>query len=271
MSQVARRAFVLALTTVVLGGCRVSLEPPTDRSAASTKLASDRGSYDGAAAEPCHHRSARATAAFFCDDFSVGNADRWSSSGGLWAVADGRCLGEGTDEQLGCGEFPTNQTIIRHFQARHVEIELDMMSIARVDKILVLRSIDPDNQIEVNFRAERPDEFPADLVVQERSECAFTLLTPEFSVLIPPHQVGESIHVRVQLVHDRLRVWIDGMQVLNRSFPFAVRRGALGVGVVGGGVTAFDNVFVHRLGDGMGEAKARPFTPRTAASRSRGP
>ncbi len=261
MSRIAPRAFVLALTTVVLGGCQVSLAP-TDRSAASSQLASDRGSHDGAAAEPCHHRSARAAAAFFCDDFSVGNAHHWSPSGGLWAVVDGRYVGEGTDERFGCGEVPTNQTLLRDFQARDVDIELDMMSIARVDKILVLRSADPDNQIELNFRAERPDEFPADLVVQERSKCAFTLLTPEFSVLIPPHQVGQTIHTRAQLVHERLRVWIDGTLVLNRSFPFSVRSGALGMGVVGGGVTAFDNVFVHRLGG---------LTPRTAAARSRGP
>jgi len=262
MSRIARRALALALTTAVLGGCQDSFEPPTDRSAASTQLATDRGSNDGAAAEPCHHRSARAAAAFFCDDFSAGNADRWSPSGGLWAVVDRRYVGEGTDERFGCGEFPTNQTLIRDFQAQDVDIELAMTSIARVDKILVLRSADPDNQIEVNFRAERLGEFPADLVVQERKQCAFTLLTPEFSVLIRPHQVGQTIHARAQLVHDRLRVWIDGTLVLNRSFPFAVRSGALGVGVIGGGVTAFDNVFVHRLGG---------LTPRTAAARSRGP
>ena len=252
MSSIARCIVVTAVITLTLGGCRDAVEPPTGPTVAvdRTELASTR---EG---PPCQSVPEHAATAFFCDDFSTGNADRWSPSGGLWGVADGRYVGEGTDERFGCGEFPTNQTLIRDFEARDVDLSLDMTSIERVDKMVVLRSADSDNQIAVNFRAERPGEFPADLIVQERSQCAFTLLTPEFSVLIPPHQVGQTIHARVLLVHDRLGVWIDGTLVLNRSFPFSERTGAVGVDVIGGGVTAFDNVFVHRLGHG------KAVTPR---------
>src|SRR6266487_1104142 len=222
MSRIARCTVVSALITLTLGSCRDAVEPATDLTVAAdrTELA---GTREG---PPCHGLPEHAAAAFFCDDFSTGSTDQWSPGEGLWTVKDGAYVGEGTDERFGCGEFPTNQTLIRDFQARDVDLELDMMSIQRVDKILVLRSADPDNQIELNFRAERPDEFPSDLVVQERSRCNFTLLTPEFSVLIPPHQVGQTIHTRAQLVHERLRVWIDGTLVLNRSFPFSVRSGA---------------------------------------------
>lgn len=263
MSGIARSTVEAAVIIMTLAACRDSVAPRGVR-----QVEADRNAFaDSRVAEPCPRLPDRAATAFFCDDFSTGGADRWSPSGGLWDVIDGRYVGEGTDERFGCGEFPTNQTLIRDFEARDVDLTLDMASIERVDKIVVLRSADPDNQIEVNFRAERPGEFPADLIVQERSQCAFTLLTPEFSVLIPPHQVGQTIHVRVQLVHDRLRVWIDGTLVLNRSFPFSERTGALGVDVIGGGVTAFDNVFVHRLGHG--KAVARGLTPRMAASPAR--
>jgi hypothetical protein len=42
-------------------------------------------------------------------------------------------------------------------------------------------------------------------------------------------------------------VWIDGQLVLNRSFPFAATKGQIGLAVIDGGITAFDNVRVHVL------------------------
>ena len=183
----------------------------------------------------------------FCDDFNSGSAENWSPQGAaIWTVERGRYIGAGAFGAP-CTGFSSKETLIRGLQASNVDIELDMQSIERVDKAIILRSTGPDNQIEINFRAERPGEFPADLIVQEVVNCQFILHTPEFEVLIPPHQVGETIHVRVRLTGNRLQVWIDHVLVLKRSFPFTAMQGRVGLGVIEMGITAFDNVQVEVL------------------------
>jgi hypothetical protein len=180
----------------------------------------------------------------FSDDFDSGSASGWSIDGGTWAVVDGRYVGAGaSDTSSPCGQ-PTNETLIEDLEGGDVDMQLDMTSIQRVDKLIVLRSADPDNQIELNFRAERPGEFPADLIVQERVSCQQTLYTPEFSVPAP-HQLGQTIHVRIKLKGDRLQVWMDNKQLLNKEYPFVAKQGKIGLRVIEGGTTAFDNVEVH--------------------------
>ena len=184
---------------------------------------------------------------FFFDDFNSGDADHWNPRGGTWKITDGQYIGEGTTDTSSDCDILKNQALIRDLEGCDVDIRLDMKSIQRVDKLLVLRSVNPGNQIELNFRAERPGAFAADLIVQERTNCHFILHTPEFSVLIPPHQVGQTIHTRTLLIGRRVLVWIDNVLVLNRLFPIAVRKARIGLGVIEQGVTAFDNVKVHVL------------------------
>jgi hypothetical protein len=86
-------------------------------------------------------------------------------------------------------------------------------------------------QVRLTVGAAGPGAFPADLIVQEKVACAFILHTPEFSVLTPPHQVGQTIRARIRLTGDRLQVWTDGVQVLDRTFPFSARSGRAGAGV----------------------------------------
>ena len=139
-----------------------------------------------------------------------------------------------------------------------------MRSIERVDKFLVLRSASPGNEVWIDFRAERPNEFPADLLVGQFTNCEETLYTPEFSVLIPPHQLGQTIHVRAILVGSRLGVLIDNILVLDRTFPFSLRAGQVGLATIdddsGPGTTAFDNVVTRygisdRDGDGVRDGR----------------
>jgi hypothetical protein len=175
---------------------------------------------------------------FFCDDFSSGTAGQWEPQVGTWTVEDGEYVGEGTFDRTTCSGL--QGTLIRNLEASNVDIRVDMRSIQRVDKGIILRSNGPDNQIELNFRA---DPF-GDLVVQQLVDCKQTLLLDIFQVLIP-HQVGETIHTRVKLIRNHLQVWINGGLVLNRSFPFTATRGGVGLTTIDGGITAFDNVEVH--------------------------
>jgi len=211
------------------------------------------GTTEGKSGTAAMTVTARPTGVAFFDDFNEGTAARWEPMGGIWSVVDGQYEGQET-EGTACMGFAPNQSIIRDVQARDVDVEVDMTSLDRVDKGLILRSAGPGDQIELNFRAERPDDYPADVIVQEISGCERTLYTPEFSVIIP-HQVGQTIHVRVRLVGSQLTVWIDGALILDDAFPFASRQGRLGVALLG--VAQFDNVAVRVL-DGSQASRLVP-------------
>ena len=190
-----------------------------------------------------HDSTALNGGADFFDDFGDGTAARWTTDAGSWSVAKGQYLG-GSTQASGCQGLGPNQSLIRDLPARDVDLQLDMTSLTGVDKGVILRSAGPENQLELNFRAERPGAFPADLVVQEIANCARTFHVPEFAVFIP-HQVGQTVHVRIRLIGSQLTVWMDGATVLDHAFPFAERTGQVGVAVQG--VTAFDNVSARVL------------------------
>ncbi|HET9865582.1 MAG TPA: hypothetical protein VFP37_19250 [Steroidobacteraceae bacterium] len=171
----------------------------------------------------------------FCDDFSDGVAANWESQGAIWQVIDNEYVGTGTAEACGTG-FASNETFVRDLVAADVEVRFDMRSLERVDKAIVLRSTGPGDQIELNFRA---DPFN-DVVVQELGACQFLFLQS----FPAPHPMGQTVEAHVKLVGNRVVVWLDGELILDRSFPFRAKSGSVGLGVIEGGVTAFDNVQV---------------------------
>ncbi len=180
----------------------------------------------------------------FYDNFNSGNASRWDEKSGIWTVSNGKYIGEGTGNAF-CQAGPSSiyETLIRQYIARDVVAEVDMKSIERVDKIIILRSADSGSQIELNFRA---NPF-GDLIVQERVNCEGFIYTPEFSVPIP-HQVGQTIHVRLKLIGQKLSVWIDDVLVLDRTFNFKnTKAGQGGVAVIDAGKAEFDNVKAIKL------------------------
>lgn len=176
----------------------------------------------------------------FCDDFSDGTDTRWEPQGGLWQVTANEYVGTGVVDACVVSGFSSNETLIGDLRASDVELRVEMRSQQRVDKGIVLRSTSPTDQIELNFRA---DPFN-DLVVQELAACQFIML--EFVAQIP-HQVGQTIDVRVKLIGDLLCVWIDGELVLSRRFPFRATSGSIGLAAINAGITAFDNVQVDVL------------------------
>jgi hypothetical protein len=171
----------------------------------------------------------------FCDDFSDA---KWNPQGGLWEVADNEYAGTGVQDACNTG-FSSNETLVRDLSARDVELRVDMRSLERVDKGIVLRSTGPSDQVELNFRAA---PF-SDLVVQEVIACDLHLLS--FDPL--PHEMGQTINVQVRLVGDILKVWMDGELVLERCYDFRASSGAVGLAVINDGVSAFDNVQVDVL------------------------
>ena len=228
---------------------RAPLRPPPALQRATPALAPPRRTATAPLppAVGCERDRSLQPTRVFCDDFSTSRLSHWQLDGGAWSVADGRLIGRGSLPTGRPCRSPTDQALIRGLHAHNVDLRVDMTSLTGADKLLVLRSVDPSNQIELNLRAARPGAYPADLIVQERTACQLILHTPEFAVRIPPHHVGQPIHVRVLLIDNHLRVWIDGVAVLNQTFPFAVQTGRVGLSVSEGSVTAFDHVNVQVL------------------------
>ena len=226
------------LGSLLLLGCDGAAQDPTLATSPATPsaISSAADFCDGASTSGSWIENAD-----FRDDFSDGTDARWETRGGLWEVINNEYVGTGLPDACATGSS-ADETLIRDLRAQNVEMRLEMRSEKRVDKGIILRSTGFGDQIALNFRA---DPFN-DLVVQELAGCEFILFDSNTRI---PHQVGQTIDVRVKLVGDHLTVWIDDRLVLDRSFPFRARPGAVGLVVIDEGVTAFDNVQVALLGD----------------------
>ncbi|HEY8428287.1 MAG TPA: hypothetical protein VIL20_07930 [Sandaracinaceae bacterium] len=180
----------------------------------------------------------------FCDDFNDGAAEGWAPEGGSWSVADGRYLGSGPASLDGaeCGVTRMTASLREGTEATDVRMHAELGSLARVDKTLVLRAVDPSNRIELNFRDAPYD----DLMVQEIVACEARYLTEEGEIAVEQPE-GERIEVDVELVGRRLSVRVDGDTVLDREFDFAnTAAGRVGVAVIDNATTTFDSVWVER-------------------------
>jgi hypothetical protein len=178
----------------------------------------------------------------FCEDFESGGAERWQPLAGTWSVVDGEYVGRAGDET--CGDVSNSQSVIQHLEATDVDLHLQMRSIQRVDKAVILRSTSSANQIALNFLA-----YPFDaLAIQQISNCQLTIFQVLGGIPALHHEFGEIVDVRVKLVGQRLQVWMKGQLVLDGLFPFRVTRGSVGVGLIPDlGYSIFDNVRVDVL------------------------
>ena len=178
---------------------------------------------------------------FFCDDFEDGAAEEWEPIGATWTVERNVYTGRAGVESDQCNTgFSSNESLIRELRATDVDVTLEMHSIQRVDKGLVLRSTDPGNQIELNFLA-APYNV---LAVQHSIDCV-----QEYLSFVPfEHQLGEIIKVRVRLVGQRLQVWVNGSSLVDAEFPVRTTAGSVGMVVITElGYSVFDNVHVEVL------------------------
>lgn len=179
-----------------------------------------------------------------CVDFNDGAAPGFSWEGGDWQVVDGRLVGYGPDAPSGaCSDSLMTHAVVTQATAQDLVVSLEMTAMERVDKVLLLRSVDGANRLQLNFRALTRDGNYGDLMIQEIRDCAFTLHTAEGELPIG-HEMGEKIDVEVRLIGTHLRVKVDGHEVVSRDFPIAVRSGAVGLGVIDHATSVFDDLVV---------------------------
>jgi hypothetical protein len=182
-----------------------------------------------------------------CIDFNDGDDRGMRTEGGAWTVADGWYVGEGPETVGGdCTDSLLTHAIIPDIEAQDAEVRMTMAALERVDKAIVLRSVDAANRIQLNFRASEAGDY-GDLMVQEVLNCEFVRHTTDGEIAIP-HNIGEAVDVRVDLIGTHLRVVMNGDLVLDRDFPaLSVRSGAIGMAVIDNSMTVFDDVVIKVL------------------------
>jgi hypothetical protein len=175
-----------------------------------------------------------------CLDWNDARQPGLEIEGGRWEVRNGMAVGFGPDAVPGdCTDSLMSHAMVPDVEAQDVLVRARLASLQRVDKVLVLRSADPANRVQVNFRAREGADY-GDLIVQEIRDCAFTKHTADNEIPIP-HGFGDAIDVEVELVGAVVRVRVDGAVVFDREVPIAVRAGKAGFGVIDRSVTVFDD------------------------------
>ena len=168
---------------------------------------------------------------------------RWKISEGKWWVSNGMLIGTAIPRSCN-GVYSTYNT---ELLTKDVEMEVDLISLkGSQDRIISVRSYDPCNEIQLNFRSL---EFN-DLVVQQVFNGKQTIFGTFKNASIDPQK---STHVHIKLVGNHLTVWIDNnpLPLVDSDFSFdLVYKGKVGLGVLKSkkGVdnkVGFDNVVIN--------------------------
>jgi hypothetical protein len=187
-----------------------------------------------------------------CFDFSNTSAGAsWTPDGGTWTVVNGQYVATGPADPVTCvgaGSLMT-ASLVDNFSAADVRLHVQMTAVDRPDKVIVLRSRDSGDRIELNFVAYwdyNGVQVGGQLIIQELVNCTYFDRSPATPISIP-HNVGDPITVDLVLRGTQLTVNFDGSQVFAGAITVATDPGGVGVGVITGGTVIFDDFWVEDL------------------------
>jgi hypothetical protein len=189
-----------------------------------------------------------------CVDFSdPSQGSSWMPDGGTWTVINGQYVATGPDDPVTCvatGGSYTTASLVDNFSAANVRLHVEMTSVDRPDKVIVLRSRDSGDRIELNFIANYEyggTQMGGELVVQELVNCVQSFLVPLGTISVP-HNIGDTITVDLDLVGTQLTVNVGGSQVFDGALTgIATDPGGVGLAVITGGTAIFDDFWVEAL------------------------
>ena len=188
-----------------------------------------------------------------CFDFTnASEAASWMPDGGTWTVINGQYVAMGPADPVTCIVGGSNMTasLVDNFSAADVRVHVQMTSIDRPDKVIVLRSRDSGDRIELNFIANYEYDgnlLGGQLVVQALVNCVQSFLVPLDTISVP-HNIGDTITVDLDLVGTELTVNVDGSQVFDGALTtVATDPGGVGLAVITGATTVFDDFWVEAL------------------------
>ncbi|HEY4219882.1 MAG TPA: hypothetical protein VGO62_01035 [Myxococcota bacterium] len=180
-----------------------------------------------------------------CVDFNDGNKHGFSGEAGTWDVVDGRYLGWGPDDNpTTCADSLITHAIFPAVNAQDLTVHAQLASIKRVDKVLVLRSVDQGNRLQINFRARDAGGEYGDVMVQEVKDCVFSKFTNDGQIPLD-NELGDALDVDVTLAGQHITVVAGGKTLLDADEPITVQAGKVGVGVIDHSESMFDNFIVR--------------------------
>jgi len=171
--------------------------------------------------------------------------------GGTWTVVNGQYVGTGPADPVTCASTGSMMTasLVDNFSAADVRLHVQMTALDRADKVIVLRSRDSGNRIELNFVAYwdyNGVQQGGVLVIQELVNCQLFYRGPTNAPSVP-HNIGDTITVDLDLRGTQLTVKVGGAQVFDGALTIATDPGAVGLGVIAGGTARFDDFWVEAL------------------------
>jgi hypothetical protein len=185
-----------------------------------------------------------------CFDFSnTSQGSSWTPDGGTWTVVNGQYVAMGPPDQVTCTDAGSLLTasLVDNFSAADVRVHVQMTAIDRPDKVIVLRSRDSGDRIELNFVAYweyNGAQVGGVLVIQELVNCQQSSLAQAVSV---PHNIGDTITVDLELIGTQLTVNVGGSQVFDGALAVSTDPGGVGLAVITGATTIFDDFWVEAL------------------------
>jgi hypothetical protein len=149
---------------------------------------------------------------------------------------------------VGAGSSLT-ASLVNNFSAADVRLHVQMTSVDRADKAIVLRSRDSGDRIELNFIAfwdNGGTQAGGVMVMQELSNCVQSALVPN-SVPVP-HKVGDTLTIDLVLRGNQLTVNVGGSQVFDGALTLMnTAAGGVGLAPIEGGTVIFDDFWVEAL------------------------
>ena len=187
-----------------------------------------------------------------CFDFSdSASASSWVADGGTWTLDDGGYVGTGPSDPVTCPDAGSLLTasVLEGFSAADVRVHVKMTALVRSDKVIVLRSRDSRNRIELNFRAYYEYEgtqYGGDLIIQELVDCEQTIHVDQGEVSVP-HEIGEAITADIELRGNHFTVSVDEAEVFDADLSVATDAGGVGFAVITDATTLYDDFVIEAL------------------------
>ena len=186
-----------------------------------------------------------------CFDFSSASAgSSWMPDGGTWTVVNGQYIATGPADPVTCvgaGSLMT-ASLVDNFSAANVRVHVQMTSVDRPDKVIVLRSRDSGNRIELNFLANYDFRNSGGRGADDpRARQLRLLQSRPAGYDLVPHNIGDTITVDLDLRGTQLTVKVGGAQVFDGAITVATDPGGVGVGVITGATAVFDDFWVEAL------------------------
>lgn len=173
-----------------------------------------------------------ASAQTYAEDFNDGIADGWLFDQGDWSVQNGQLWGNGVQQ----GGRVLNVGYVDQFLGLDVSVKADLhtdnLRSDNVNHMIVVRYLNKDNFVFVNFRGGSRHDFVVEQVVNGNR----SYVVPEFQNNIPDIGQTEYHTLRVDVMGTRLVGWVDGTVYLDKNVPaLAQFFGSPGVACFGSG------------------------------------